>query len=177
MKQQQLTTDLIHDLIVEPIPTLDICARHELSISDLLAILESDEFTHMLAQLQAADRLRIPIFRRRAINALESILLQQPTGSTHAETIRKAAALYLRCTTVSEPTPSDASEHSEPTHDPQTAHPKSQPRQPSPQMHQPLNPIQPPIPHPSTAPADLINAAGQTTEHPPPPTPSTRRSA
>lgn len=158
MEHTKLTTDLIQDLIVEPIPTLEICGKHDLSLTNLLALLESDEFTDMLAQLEAVDRLRTPVFRRRAINALESIMLQQPTGSSHAETVRKAAALYLRCTTAPPDSPA-----TEPTaHDGPASKPQPAPEQHAPVIPQPLAPAQPPSPIPdcSTAPAALINAAG-----------------
>lgn len=168
MEHAQLTTELIHDLIVEPIPTLDICAKHELNLTQLRTILESDEFAGMLAELQAINRLRIPVFRHRAINALESIMLQQPTGSTHAETIRKAAALYLRTTTASvDPSaqpPAEAEHSTQQTHPSQSKSPPLPPRHHTPE-------------HPPTRPESLINAAGQPIQHHPPPTTTERRSA
>lgn len=169
MEHAQLTTELIHDLIVEPIPTLDICAKHELNLTQLRAILESDEFARMIAELEAIDRLRTPVFRHRAINALESIMLQQPTGSIHAETIRKAAALYLRTTTASvDPSAQPPAEAEPSTPQIQQTHPSQSEAPPHPPIHHTPQ-------HPPTQPEGLINAAGQPIQHHPPPT--KRRSA
>ncbi|MBO6740548.1 MAG: hypothetical protein JJ916_11880 [Phycisphaerales bacterium] len=165
MTHTQLTTELVHDLVVEPIPTLDICAKHELNLTQLRQLLESEEFAAIVTELDTIDRLRTPIFRRRATNTLEAIMLQQPTGPTHAETVRKAAALYLRSTAHIEPRPTQPEYES-------TPEPEHHPAQSS-QTHR-----APPPDHTATADAQantIRNAAGQPTAHHPPP--SRRQSA
>ncbi|MHA7812511.1 MAG: hypothetical protein ACX94C_03830 [Phycisphaerales bacterium] len=161
MTHTQLTTELVHDLVVEPIPTLDICAKHELNLTQLRQLLESEEFAAIITELETIDRLRKPIFRRRATSTLEAIMLQQPTGPTHAETVRKAAALYLRSIAPIGRIP-------------------TQPEDESTSQSEP-DPAQSPPTHKATAPPDhtvtadaqantIRNAAGQPTANHPPPT-------
>lgn len=160
MTHSQLTTELVHDLVVEPIPTLDICAKHELNLTQLRQLLESEEFAAIITELETIVRLRTPIFRRRATSTLEAIMLQQPTGPTHAETVRKAAAFYLRSTAPIEPTLTEPEDESTPQPEPDPAQ--------SPPSHK-----APPPDHTATADAHantIRNAAGQPTSHHPPPT-------
>jgi hypothetical protein len=183
----QLTAELVHDLIVEPIPTLDICAKHELNLTQLRVLVESDEFAAIVTELNTIDRLRTPVFRRRAINTLEAIMLQQPSGPAHAESIRKAAAHYLRITAPDEPLSHELAPDPDPTPDPsqQPDHPSSPPSNDLTQDQAVLHsPPASPTPHeqqqsPQPAADTKVNAlkhaAGQPTAHHPPPTP--RRSA
>lgn len=161
MTHTQLTTELVHDLVVEPIPTLDICAKHELNLTQLRQLLESEEFAAIITELETIDRLRTPIFRRRATSTLEAIMLQQPTGPTHAETVRKAAALYLRSTAPIGRIPTQPEDESTPQLEPDPAQ--------CPTAHK----ATPPPDHTATADAQantIRNAAGQPTAHHPPPT-------
>jgi len=185
----QLTAELVHDLIVEPIPTLDICAKHELNLTRLRELVESDEFAAIVTELNTIDRLRTPVFRRRAINTLEAIMLQQPSGPAHAESIRKAAAHYLRITAPAEPLSHELAPDPDPdpTPDPsqQPDHPSSPPpndlTQDQGALHQPPASSTPRELQQSLQPTTYDNAdalkhaAGQPTAHHPPPTP--RRSA
>ncbi len=160
MTHTQLTTELVHDLVVEPIPTLDICAKHELNLTQLRQLLESEEFAAIITELETIDRLRTPIFRRRATSTLEAIMLQQPTGPTHAETVRKAAALYLRSTAPIEPTLTEPEDESTPQPEPDPA--QSPPSHRAPPSDDTVT---------SDTQANTIrNAAGQPTAHHPPPT-------
>ena len=118
MTHPTLTSELVDDLVVNPLPTLQLCAKHEITIYQLRELLESDEFRDLMAELRAIDQLRIPTFRRIALNNIESLLLQQPSSPPHAESIRKASAHYLR--TTPDPTPDqpqqpelDQSQHQE----------------------------------------------------------------
>ena len=179
MTHTQLTTELVHDLVVEPIPTLDICAKHELNLTQLRQLLESQEFTAIIAELETIDRLRTPIFRRRATSTLETIMLQQPTGPTHAETVRKAAALYLRSTAPIEPTPTEPTPTeptpTEPTDESTTQNepdPAPSIDDPNPGQCSPAHKSIPPHDHTATTDAQantIMNAAGQPTAHHPPP--------
>lgn len=195
----QLTAELVHDLIVEPIPTLDICTKHELNLTQLRELVESDDFAAIVTELDTIDRLRTPVFRRRAINTLEAIMLQQPSGPAHAESIRKAAAHYLRITAPAEPLTQDhgpepgpgPNQDPDPDPDPDPApsqqpdHPSSPPSNdlpqdqaiphPTPASSTPHEDQQPPQPATSNNAAALRHAAGQPTAHHPPPAP--RRSA
>ncbi len=183
----QLTAELVHDLIVEPIPTLDICAKHELNLTQLRELVESEEFAAIVTELDTIDRLRTPVFRRRAINTLEAIMLQQPSGPAHAESIRKAAAHYLRITSPAEPPSQEHAPEPDPAPDP-----SPQPNPPitsaSNDLTQDQAVLHPPpassTPHeqqqsPPSAADTKINAlrhaAGQPTAHHPPPSP--RKSA
>lgn len=170
MTHSQLTTELVHDLVVEPIPTLDICAKHELNLTQLRQLLESQEFAAIITELETIDRLRTPIFRRRATSTLEAIMLQQPTGPTHAETVRKAAAFYLRSTSPIEPNPTEPENET-------TSQPEPDPAPsidaPHPAHNPPTQKAPPPPDHTATADAHantIRNAAGQPTSHHPPPT-------
>tara|TARA_E500000318_G_scaffold14854_2_gene14721 strand:+ start:116555 stop:117118 length:564 start_codon:yes stop_codon:yes gene_type:complete len=185
----QLTAELVHDLIVEPIPTLDICARHEINLTQLRELVESDEFAAIVSELNTIDRLRTPIFRRRAINTLEAIMLQQPSGPAHAESIRKAAAHYLRITAPAESLPQEHAPEPDPDKDPdqspQPNHPSSPAPtdltqdqatpHPTPASSTPHEYQQSPPPATDTKANALRHSAGQPTAHHPPPTP--RRSA
>ncbi|MEZ6163868.1 MAG: hypothetical protein R3B67_05465 [Phycisphaerales bacterium] len=176
MTHAQLTAELVHDLIVEPLPTLDICAKHELNLTQLRQLLESDEFTAIISELDTIDRLRTPVFRRRAINTLETIMLQQPTTPTHAETIRKAAAHYLRSTASTESTPSEPQAapdpHPESTTNSAATNPESHQHTPQTQTPVPQHEFPPDDSTPTTA---IVSACGQPTAHDPPP--SHRQSA
>lgn len=193
----QLTAELVHDLIVEPITTLDICAKHELNLTQLRELVESEEFAAIVTELDTIDRLRTPVFRRRAINTLEAIMLQQPSGPSHAESIRKAAAHYLRITAPTEPPSQEHAPEPDPAPDPNPdpnldTDPSPQPNPPTRPPHNDLTQVQAvlhpppasPTPHeqqqsPPPAADTKINAlrhaAGQPTAHHPPP--SQRRSA
>lgn len=171
MKHTQLTAELVHDLVFEPLPTLDICAKHELNLTQLRQLLESDEFTAILIELDTIDRLRTPVFRRRAINTLEAIMLQQPTGPTHAETIRKAAAHYLRSTASTESTSTEPEatpdSHPESTTNNTATNPESHQHPPQTQTPIPQREFPPDDSTPTTA---IVSASGQPTAHHPPPT-------
>ena len=107
MEHAQLTPELIVDLLFEPKPTLEICARHDLSLHQLAEILDSDEYHRLEADLTRIQHRRAPALRRRTLAALEHIANQTPTSPTHAETIRKAAAQLLRVTNAPPQDPND----------------------------------------------------------------------
>lgn len=110
MEHAQLTPDIIHDLIIEPLPTLDICLKHQLSIDQLHALVTSEQFKQIADQLTEIDHARAPFTRARMLRVLERIADLEPQSPTHTETIRKAAAQLLRLT---EKRDQDAQTHNE----------------------------------------------------------------
>lgn len=98
MQHPQLTPDIIHDLIIEPLPTLDICLKHQLSVDQLHALVTSEQFKQLAEQLTDIDQARAPFTRARMLRVLERIAQLEPQSPTHTETIRKAAAQLLRLT-------------------------------------------------------------------------------
>ena len=95
MQHTQITPELINDLIVNPIPTIDICIKHELTIDELLEIVRSPQFSEINDKARLIDQLRAPAIRTRMQQTLLSIAQLQPESSTMAETIRKAANAVL----------------------------------------------------------------------------------
>ncbi|MHA7814768.1 MAG: hypothetical protein ACX94C_15405 [Phycisphaerales bacterium] len=98
MHHAQLTPDIIHDLIIEPLPTLDICLKHQLSVEQLHTLVTSDEFKELADQLNEINHVRAPFIRARMLEVLNRIANLAPQSPTHTETIRKAAAQLLRIT-------------------------------------------------------------------------------
>jgi len=98
MEHAQLTPDIIHDLIIEPLPTLDICRKHQLSVDQLHTLVTSEEFKQLADQLTDIDQARAPFTRARMLDILNGIAQLEPQSPTHTETIRKAAAQLLRLT-------------------------------------------------------------------------------
>ena len=156
MQHTQLTPDIIHDLIIEPLPTLDICRKHQLSVDQLHALVHSQEFTRLADQLAEINTARAPFTRARMFDILNGIAELEPQSPTHTETIRKAAAQLLRLTEPreqqsqaqdeTEPQPQDPhstqDNHAENTQTPgrdaaaHTNPPQSDPPQPHEHTHQ-----------------------------------------
>tara|TARA_E500000318_G_scaffold12972_3_gene11968 strand:+ start:35810 stop:36367 length:558 start_codon:yes stop_codon:yes gene_type:complete len=125
MEHAQLTPDIIHDLIIEPLPTLDICRKHQLSVDQLHALVTSDQFKQLADQLTDIDQARAPFTRARMLDILNGIAQLEPQSPTHTETIRKAAAQLLRLTEPREHNAQAAAESENPppeTHSPQDHH-------------------------------------------------------
>lgn len=98
MEHAQLTPDIINDLIIEPLPTLDICLKHQLSVEQLHTLVTSDEFKQLADQLNEINQARAHFTRARMLEILNRIANLEPQSPTHTETIRKAAAQLLRLT-------------------------------------------------------------------------------
>jgi hypothetical protein len=102
MHTHQLTNELFNDLLDPRIPTLDVCRKHAIPITDLRLILASDHFQQSAQALIEAEELRAaalaPDRRERALATLDAITQQQPSTPTHTECIRRAASALLRAT-------------------------------------------------------------------------------
>lgn len=73
MQHTQLTPDIIHDLIIDPLPTLDICLKHQLSVEQLHALVISDEFKQLADQLNEINQARAPFTRAHMLEVLKHI--------------------------------------------------------------------------------------------------------
>lgn len=127
MEHAQLTPDIIHDLIIEPLAALDICLKHQLSIDQLHALVTSEQFKQLADQLTEIDQARAPFTRARMLKVLERIADLEPQSPTYTETIRKAAAQLLRLTEPREHNTQAPDETQSPppeTHSPQDHHEK-----------------------------------------------------
>ena len=102
MEHHTLTNGLFNDLLDPRIPTLDVCRKHGIPITDLRDILASEHFRQAAEALIAAEELRsralAPDRRERALATLDAIASQEPTTPTHTECIRRAAGAILRAT-------------------------------------------------------------------------------
>ncbi len=121
MAHTQITNELLHDLIAEPISVIELCTRHTLTIDELHAIIISPAFTRLAEMIRAIQRARETFTRARLAQVLERISLTEPTSPSHTETIRKAAAHLDRQLTKSTAETQDQSPpDSEPDPDPHT---------------------------------------------------------
>ncbi|MCC5824382.1 MAG: hypothetical protein LAT64_04330 [Phycisphaerales bacterium] len=102
MKTEQLTAAVFTDLLDPAVTLLDVCRRHAIPIEDLPAILAGDQFQIASRALNQAMELRAqalaPERAERALATLERIIEQEPTTTSHAECIRRAASTLLRAT-------------------------------------------------------------------------------
>ncbi|MHA7814666.1 MAG: hypothetical protein ACX94C_14880 [Phycisphaerales bacterium] len=92
MTHAQITNELLHDLIAEPISVIELCTRHALSVEQLHAIITSPAFTRLAEMIRTIQQARESFTRARLAQVLERIALTDPTSPSHTETIRKAAA-------------------------------------------------------------------------------------
>ncbi len=92
MTHAQITNELLHDLIAEPISVIELCTRHALTVDELHAIITSPAFTRLAEMIRAIQQARETFTRARLAQVLERIALTEPTSPSHTETIRKAAA-------------------------------------------------------------------------------------
>lgn len=124
MDTPELTNDLFNDLLDPRIPTLDVCRKHAVPITDLRRVLESAEFQEAAEALIAAEELRAkalaPDRRERALARLDAITQQEPTTPTHTECIRRAASALLRAAKA-EPARTPARSENAPEAEPQTS--------------------------------------------------------
>ena len=92
MTHAQITNELLHDLIAEPISVIELCTRYALTIDELHDIITSPAFTRLAEMIRAIQQARESFTRARLAQVLERIALTEPTSPAHTETIRKAAA-------------------------------------------------------------------------------------
>ncbi len=94
-----LTNTLLEDLFNPSISSLDLCELHNLSLSELAVLLESDQFrrAHDATQRINAARAAIvePESKTLALVRTHDLLKDKPTTPAHAETQRKAASTLL----------------------------------------------------------------------------------
>ena len=115
MTHAQITNELLHDLIAEPISVIELCTRHALTVDELHAIITSPAFTRLAEMIRAIQQERETFTRARLAQVLERIALTEPTSPSHTETIRKAAAHLDR--QLSKPT-TESQDHPRPDPDP-----------------------------------------------------------
>ena len=139
MTHAQITNELLHDLIAEPISVIELCTRHALTIDELHAIIISPAFTRLAEMIRAIQQARETFTRARLAQVLERIALTEPTTPSHAETIRKAAAhLDRQLTKSTAETQPQSPPNPDPDPDPQTepdqveSHPASSQHAPDP---------------------------------------------
>ncbi|MCR9075330.1 MAG: hypothetical protein NXI07_04755 [bacterium] len=146
MTHAQITNELLHDLIAEPISVIELCTRHALTVDELHAIITSPAFTRLAEMLRAIQQAREAFTRARLAQVLERIALTEPTSPSHTETIRKAAAHLDRQLAKSTTEP-----HDQPPPDPE------------------------PDPDPDSDPGPIQDDSGsQAPQHAPDPAPSTQ---
>tara|TARA_A100000171_G_scaffold13391_1_gene11504 strand:- start:2248 stop:2751 length:504 start_codon:yes stop_codon:yes gene_type:complete len=107
MTHAQITNELLHDLIAEPISVIELCTRYALTIDELHDIITSPAFTRLAEMIRAIQQARESFTRARLAQVLERIALTEPTSPAHTETIRKAAAHLDRQLTKSTTEPQD----------------------------------------------------------------------
>ncbi|MFG0314443.1 MAG: hypothetical protein ACF8LL_09695 [Phycisphaerales bacterium] len=107
MTHAQITNELLHDLIAEPISVIELCTRHALTVDELHAIITSPAFTRLAEMIRAIQQARETFTRARLAQVLERIALTEPTSPSHTETIRKAAAHLDRQLAKSSTEPQD----------------------------------------------------------------------
>ena len=99
MQHQALTEELFLDIIDKHFDAIGLCERHGISLPQLTEIMQDEQFKHTLDRLNAVEQRRLeltkPLRRFEALRMLEKIMTQEPTGPTHAETIRRAATFIL----------------------------------------------------------------------------------
>jgi outer membrane biosynthesis protein TonB len=161
MTHAQITNELLHDLIAEPISVIELCTRHALTVDELHAIITSPAFTRLAEMIRAIQQARESFTRARLAQVLERIALTEPTSPSHTETIRKAAAHLDRQLT-------------KPTTETQDQPPPESDSDPTPDPTPDPDPDTEPDPSPD---ADHDEPNPTTPQHTPDPTPNTQQHA
>lgn len=96
----KLTDHLLEDLLNPSIGVLDLCNYHELSLTQLDTIINSEEFRIAKRTIESVSRARRELMQPEAetlaLARMTDLLKDKPQTERHAETTRKAAAQVLR---------------------------------------------------------------------------------
>ena len=118
-----LTDALLEDLVNPSISVFDLCNDHELSLKQLDAIINSEQFHRAKRTIESVSRARRELMQPEAetlaLARMTDLLKDRPENERHAETVRKVATQILRAAAK------DASNQRTPTPDQREAPPTS----------------------------------------------------